>query len=656
MMDDDDWLARLKAYLTLVNDENYLEASSVAGDLLKEAKNRQANDLLEHLYECHAKVLLQTEAFTDLLLLFAQMPPPVREKLRQLEFYTLYRLERYQQVLEKTTSQTLVEQHLRAQALHHRHQSASDIYQTMEDDDQEAVWTNWLAGEIAHQLPMVPMSMSTLPRSDMMAHAQQNPLALDLALNLATADLIGQDSHAARALLQSALAHVDDEEERSALEAQLQWSRDYWSGHVTAPASTLTTSTSLAVVQSINRALAQASPTRALTMLEQVADNKLTPLQRRLLVYNRALLQLRADEIDGCRQTCQTLLSSLRLGKKQTSLPPVDDASHRLWWESRVAVVEAYCDAHKKPKTKKEDPLSTVLAKLDAMESSPVADHALAYVKLHQAELHHEQGPTSRLALLQSLPTSIQKRPAVIATLASLHEQVGDRAAAAALLQSASDENPLLLADFSMSQGNYQVAADLYAKHAQENDDMETTARLVRALSFVDPQRASAIWATASPDLIDDDGDDENGPELEQRELPRLKRSMRKTSTLVVMPTNGENSSKKSAEAVLRRRARQREEYLEKLQAKGLPTTSKPDPERWLPKYERSYARRRRHRGGPHKGAQGGVSEKDAAKLDVAARQAARASGEAEASGPSTAHMTVVSSSDGVGRRKGGKR
>jgi hypothetical protein len=38
----------------------------------------------------------------------------------------------------------------------------------------------------------------------------------------------------------------------------------------------------------------------------------------------------------------------------------------------------------------------------------------------------------------------------------------------------------------------------------------------------------------------------------------------------------------------------------------GPPT--KPDPERWLPKFERSYARRRRNRGG--QGAQGGVSGK----------------------------------------------
>ena len=103
----------------------------------------------------------------------------------------------------------------------------------------------------------------------------------------------------------------------------------------------------------------------------------------------------------------------------------------------------------------------------------------------------------------------------------------------------------------------------------------------------------------------------------------------------------------------MRRRARRREEYISKLEEKGLyrvDRPTKPDPERWLPKYERSYSRRRRHRGGPHKGAQGGISQKDAAKLDVAARATG---GSDQTSGRSTAHMAV----SGGGRKgKGGRR
>ena len=66
------------------------------------------------------------------------------------------------------------------------------------------------------------------------------------------------------------------------------------------------------------------------------------------------------------------------------------------------------------------------------------------------------------------------------------------------------------------------------------------------------------------------------------------------------------------------------------------PSLSKPDPERWIPKVQRSYNNRRGRGGGRGKytsnvGAQGGGAspgmERDAAKLDVAARVAAAKSG-----------------------------
>ena len=123
------------------------------------------------------------------------------------------------------------------------------------------------------------------------------------------------------------------------------------------------------------------------------------------------------------------------------------------------------------------------------------------------------------------------------------------------------------------------------------------------------------------------------------------------------MTTTDGKQKKKSHEAVLRRRARKRAEYVADLEQRGI--ANKLDPERWLPKYERSANRRRRNRGavgGAHKGAQGGVSEKDAAKLDIAARQAARAAGETDTGGPSTAHMTVTAAGNIGGGRKGGRR
>jgi hypothetical protein len=283
------------------------------------------------------------------------------------------------------------------------------------------------------------------------------------------------------------------------------------------------------------------------------------------------------------------------------------------------------------------------------------------YVQLHSVGILRDDNSSNNINnsvqetidLLKELPESIRSRKAVTASLASVYHQQGKEQEAEQLLRDTGDDQAL--AEFAMSQGNYADAAALYEKAAADAQDAVATARWVYALSFVDPERAQKVWTEVSPDLVDEEDSDVNGAELEKRELPRLKISKsRKTDTPAI--DEGPTKTKKSHEAVLRRREKTRDAYLAGLQQKGLyrvDRPTKPDPERWLPKFERSYARRRRNRGGPHKGAQGGVSEKDAAKLDVMARQAARASGEAESSANSTAHMTVNSAGAG---RKGGRR
>lgn len=124
---------------------------------------------------------------------------------------------------------------------------------------------------------------------------------------------------------------------------------------------------------------------------------------------------------------------------------------------------------------------------------------------------------------------------------------------------------------------------------------------------------------------------------------------------------NDSNERKKECnrESTLRRRAKKREAYLEKLQSDGKYNPDrpvKPDPERWIPKSQRSYNRRGRKGRSKFVGAQGGGTgfgaEKDAAKLDVAARVAARAEGKETFSQFSTAHLSAVSSKTDRGVRK----
>jgi signal recognition particle subunit SRP72 len=123
--------------------------------------------------------------------------------------------------------------------------------------------------------------------------------------------------------------------------------------------------------------------------------------------------------------------------------------------------------------------------------------------------------------------------------------------------------------------------------------------------------------------------------------------------------TSNERKQKGNKESTLRRRAKKREAYLEKLQRDGKYNPDRPlrpDPERWIPKSQRSYNKRGRKGRSKFVGAQGGGTgfgaEKEAARLDVAARVAARKEGKESFSQFSTAHLSAASSQTDRGGQK----
>eukprot|EP01083_Nonionella_stella_P206213 750229_1 len=160
--------------------------------------------------------------------------------------------------------------------------------------------------------------------------------------------------------------------------------------------------------------------------------------------------------------------------------------------------------------------------------------------------------------------------------------------------------------------------------------------------------------------------DDLDGEELEAMDIPRLSKGSSGSNKMRKMlgsnrNSDGKQKKKKNPDAILRRRAKKREAHLKKLQKEGKYNPDrplKPDPERWVPKNQRSYNKRGRKGRTKFTGAQGIGSgagyDKDAAKLDAAARAAAKAQGKDIANqGRSTAHL-AVSSTGNIG--KGGRR
>lgn len=113
----------------------------------------------------------------------------------------------------------------------------------------------------------------------------------------------------------------------------------------------------------------------------------------------------------------------------------------------------------------------------------------------------------------------------------------------------------------------------------------------------------------------------------------------------------------KNPESIARKRAKRREAHLNKLRSRPDFNASigllNPDPERWIPKKQRSYGKRGRRGRNRFVGAQGAgqSTEKDALKLDAAARAASKASAPEEKKA-----VVVVSDSSAVLRKSKKKK
>ncbi|KAL3767897.1 hypothetical protein ACHAWO_001793 [Cyclotella atomus] len=357
------------------------------------------------------------------------------------------------------------------------------------------------------------------------------------------------------------------------------------------------------------------------------------------------------------------------------------------WVESELRRVVA--SDEKKP----DDIVRSAISNLDKAEmgsgSGDEAAGALSFMKtqlvLHSAVSNGQTKPQPLIESLQSLPPLVQSSPGTTVTLASLHgvlHKEESTSRSVEIMSSLGDDIPakLAMAEFYLERNRYDDATKQLESILDENESattnqlMSATALLVQALSYIDPEKANDY----AESLREACGEVEaNGEELESMEIPRSAKKAGEASAStskvrkMIASAGGKRGvaraqgNKKNREAILRKRAKQREAYLKELESKGLydpnktPQT-KPDPERWIPKSQRSYNRRgRRGRYNSNIGAQGGGAgagmERDAQKLDVAARVAAAKSGAASGTGKlSTANMQV--SGSGPARKGKGKR
>jgi hypothetical protein len=658
-----EWLDSLKSFHRHLQAEEYAQAIALAPLLLEQisppsnstssrSSSTQQNGNADHadstirnlVAQRYARCLLETEDFARLEQVMKQYR--LETSFPEWYRYALYRLDKFDEALFRAGDSSAgknsrFDKHMRAQSLYHlsKTDEAGAIYQDLlkqhdandkvDGDEQEQVLVNWMASLFDQALPYVNQPRPILEAA-VKPYLEASVFPVDLAYNFASLRLMEGDA-SARSLLETARRHATDARDLNRIKYNLEWSRSFMAG-------TLPSTKSQATDPHVE--LSQLATRGASS--DDAKFKALTGLQSRMALYNAAVNRLRQGKAVECQKACKSLLAAV-------------DRSE-LYWTSRAVVLQAYCC----DKAKGLDLLQAQLDKVRQAKETPVRDAAWLFLELHRAEIAGEG------LNVANFPKSVQSSNGVLASKSLLQSASESSNSAISLSQ---------VADQEMSFKEYSKASALYRQVLELSSatDPVAKARLVAALSHVDSQQAISLWGDGRPSLSSDHSspprlvdEDLNGAELEQRELPRLK--MHRTTipgggvgAASGGPSSGfsSKSPQQDRDALLRRRAKKRDQYLLGLEEKGLYNKDRPtnpDPERWLPKVERSHYRRTKKGGGSasNKGSQGGVSEKDAAKLDVVARQQQLQQGR-ETATPSTAHL-VATSQGGVGRKGGRKR
>ena len=638
-------LTTLQALVDAVSEEDY-ETAAEKSSLLLRKKKALDSSLTFYVQRVFLQSYLHLEQYAKVIDWCEQYNE--NNSHTDLKLYAQYRLEDYNAVGKQASKETVFEKHLLAQSYFHVQQvtSALKIYQELLDNSSDSeenrleIITNALSTLMATVVPFVGVS-ATSEGDLLLTQAEEllgnNPECSDLALNLGT--LMGlQNARSGSKWLDHAEENCDEDDDLYPIQANRKWNDQFW----------------LENVDEIRYKLKQekdTSPQAAIAQLNQclidqkeIASKphpKWNSLQLKLYWYNRAVTQYKAG-VD-CQESCQSLRKLLSAAgkKKKNKQTPTD-----LWWDSRVEVLLA---------RRANDPtkLEQVLGKLQQQPEDAAIDHAIAHVQLHLYALtasssSSTNGDKEKLqSLLKSLPKSMQSRPAVVATLESMD---GNQKKAA------TSSSKKVTADIFFGQGKYQEATDLYLEQLPEpsqcnEDQLAQHLRLVQALAILGrQQQASDLWESLQPYLEADVITESSNAYGEALELQALPRSSTTSTSSSVGPSSATSESskkpKRSLDRVMRRRARKRESYIEKLKEKGeYNPNSKPNAERWIPKHERSRGRRG---GRSNRSAQGGGSQSDSQRLDAAARRAGKIPASA---GPSTANLKVS-----TGGRKGGRR
>ncbi|XP_041010054.1 signal recognition particle subunit SRP72-like [Juglans microcarpa x Juglans regia] len=312
-------------------------------------------------------------------------------------------------------------------------------------------------------------------------------------------------------------------------------------------------------------------------------DLKLSPKQREAIYANRVLLLLHANKLDQARELVAALPDMFA------------DSVRPILLQAAVLVRENKAG-------KAEEVLGQFVEKFP--DKSKVVLLARAQVA---AAAGHPHIAAESLAKIHD----IQHMPATVATLVALKERAGDIDGAAAVLDSAikwwsnamTEDNKLSVimqeaASFKVRHGHEEDAAQLYEELVKSDGNIEALVGLVTTMAHVDVNKAEAYekQLTPLPGL--------KGIDVDSLERTSGAKHVEGASHVGISEALDEGKSKAKAKKKRKRKPRY---------PKGFDPANPgppPDPERWLPKRERSSYRPKRKdkRAAQVRGSQGAVT------------------------------------------------
>ncbi|KAL1528528.1 hypothetical protein AB1Y20_009871 [Prymnesium parvum] len=320
--------------------------------------------------------------------------------------------------------------------------------------------------------------------------------------------------------------------------------------------------------------------------LSDAVSKKITPRQRHAFLFNAALLTMHMNKADDCRQL---------LGQLEKAFPSSD---------APALIRAALLMRGKQPKQCEE-----LLEEAASKAATPTA----ALLTLAQLHLQARE-PEKALSALQRI-TALRGSPAMVATLVALHERLGDIDGAAAGFEGHDDPQILrAAAAFFARHRRWEAAAAAHEKLlAADPRDMQSLAGLVIATSYIDSALANEHYARLEM-MCPPQAEDESMLDVEELERCALPRTGRRAGGAVDRKRQGEE------EGAGARSKKKRKRKKPPIYPKGFDPENPgppPDPERWLPKRERSTYRQRKKdkRAGLSRGPQGLAT--GAAKVDA---------------------------------------